>query len=60
MSRPARWEIRETDDGYDITCGNRSKMHGPSRTMCEKWIKKRKKPGDQIWLVELDGYRTKL
>lgn len=60
MSHPAKWEIRETEDGYDITCGNRPRMHGSSRTMCEKWIGKRKKAGDQVWLVERDGYRTRL
>ncbi len=60
--RPSTWCIEERDNGsFDVTRGNRTMTTGLRSVFAARNIVgQHRQPGERVYLVEPDGYRTEL
>jgi hypothetical protein len=58
--RPQTWTVEEQEDGtFDVRRGNRPVTTGlHSRVHAESTVRVSRQPGEKVWHVAPDGYRT--
>jgi hypothetical protein len=54
------WTIQERPEGFEVLLGNRFKTRVATERAARHYVRSRKAPADRVYLVEDDGYRSKL